>query len=271
MGVSRGYLGRPGLTAERFVPDPFSGVPGARMYRTGDRARRLADGPLDFLGRMDDQVKVRGFRIELGEIDAVVRAHPGVGDAVVIVREDQPGDKRITAYYAPAAGASAPTAAELRAHAAERLPEHMVPSFFVPLEALPLTPNGKVDKRALPAPDGAAAHTAAFAAAETPVEEKLAAIWKALLGVSRVGANDNFFELGGHSLLLAQVQMRVRDELGEDVPMVDLFRYPTVRSLAARLSGAPEDDGGATLAEKAREKADARRSARSERRDRRGR
>jgi amino acid adenylation domain-containing protein len=266
-GVTRGYLGRPGLTAERYLPDPFSGEPGARMYGTGDLVRWLPDGRLDYLRRLDDQVKVRGFRIELGEIGATVRAHSAVRDAAVIVREDRPGDKRITAYFVGAAE-GAPSPAELRAFVAERLPEHMVPSFLVPLEAIPLTTHGKLDRRALPEPEGGATAAHVFVAASGETEETLAAVWREVLGTERVGVNDNFFELGGHSLLLAQVQVRLREVMERDVAMVDLFRFPTVRSLAQHLSGGGEETA-ASLAEKAQEKADARRAARSGRRDRR--
>jgi amino acid adenylation domain-containing protein len=265
-GVTRGYLNRPALTAERYLPNPF-GPAGSRMYRVGDLVRYLPDGTIEYLGRLDHQVKIRGFRIEIGEIEAALAAHPAVREAVVVAREDQPGDRRLAAYLVAADGAEVPGAGELRGWLKERLPEYMVPSAFVPLLALPLTPNGKVDRRALPVP-AATAEEGRYVAAETPVEATLAAIWAAVLGVEKVGANDNFFELGGHSLLLARVQVAVRTELGREVTMVDLFRFPTVRSLAGYLSA--EDPAGPETAGRGREKAETRRAAR-ERRDRRGR
>jgi len=265
VGVTRGYLNRPGLTAEKYIPDAFSGEAGGRLYRTGDRGRWLADGTVEYVGRIDEQVKIRGFRIELGEIEATLRAHPGVADVVVIAREDVPGDKRLAAYVVPVEGAPDPTAAELRGTAAERLPEYMVPSYFIPLKTLPLTPNGKVDRRALPAPDLEAARESAFVAAEGDMEEELAAIWASVLGVERVGMNDNFFEIGGHSLLLAQVQARLKEVLGREVAMVDLFRFPTIRALCAHLGEGVTD----TTAERGQARAEARRAARSSRRGRR--
>ena len=193
-GVSRGYLGRPELTAERFVPDPFAGEAGARLYRSGDRARWLATGELEYLGRTDAQVKVRGFRIEPGEIEAALTALPQVREAVVMVREDAPGQKRLVAYVVGEAGAEV-TAAELREELSARLPEHMVPAAFVELERLPLNANGKIDRRALPAPEMAAAGDE-FVAPRTGVEEVLAGVWADVLGVERVGVEDGFFELG---------------------------------------------------------------------------
>ncbi|MDB4951686.1 MAG: hypothetical protein JWM27_4335 [Gemmatimonadetes bacterium] len=266
-GVTRGYLGRPGLTAERYLPDPFGGDAGARLYRTGDRGRWLGDGSVEYMGRLDEQVKVRGFRIEPGEIESVLRAHPGVADAAVIAREDTPGDPRLVAYVVAAEGAEAPSPADLRAAAAERLPDYMVPAFFVALPALPVTPNGKVDRKALPAPDVESARAAEFVAAEGDLETVLSDVWKGVLGVERVGVNDNFFELGGHSLLLARVQAGLKERLGREVAMVDLFRFPTVRTLAAHLGEGAED----ATAERGQARADARREARSARRDRRGR
>ncbi|HEX2095690.1 MAG TPA: amino acid adenylation domain-containing protein, partial [Longimicrobiaceae bacterium] len=231
-GVARGYLGRPELTAERFVPDPFSGEQGARLYRTGDRARWRADGTLEFLGRTDEQVKIRGFRIEPGEVEAVLRDHPAVRDAVVVAREDAPGDRRLVGYVIPAG--EVPPVAELRALLRERLPEHMVPAALSVLDAFPLTPAGKIDRRALPAPDGARSG-AEYVAPRTPVEEILAGIWAEVLGAERVGVHDNFFELGGHSLLATRVQSRVRTALGVEMPLRALFEAPTVAGLAALL------------------------------------
>jgi amino acid adenylation domain-containing protein len=226
LGVARGYLGRAGLTAERFVADPFATRPGARLYRTGDRARWLADGTLEFMGRTDFQVKVRGFRIEPGEIEAALRQAPGVADCAVVAREDVPGDRRLVAYIVGEAEAEA-----LRAHLRRSLPEHMVPAAFVFLETLPLTPNGKLDRKALPAPEYAA-DADRYVAPRTPEEEVLAGIWAELLHVERVGVHDSFFELGGHSLLVTRVVSRVRQVFGVEVPLRALFEGPTVAELA---------------------------------------
>jgi amino acid adenylation domain-containing protein len=234
-GVARAYHGRPGLTAEKFIPDPFSGQPGARLYRTGDRARWLADGSLEYLGRMDEQVKIRGFRIELGEIESVLRGHPAVTDAAVIAREDVPGDRRIVAYVVGTDG----DAAELRAHLKAQLPEHMVPSAIVAMDALPLTPNGKVDRAGLPAPDARALERTAYAAPRTPAEVAMAEIWAEVLGVEPVGIHDDFFALGGHSLLATRVVSRVRQSLGVELPLRHLFESPTIAELCRHL-----DDGG---------------------------
>ncbi|MFY0568156.1 non-ribosomal peptide synthase/polyketide synthase [Archangium lansingense] len=241
-GVSRGYLGRPELTAERFLPDPFSTTPGARMYRTGDLAKYRADGNLEYLGRTDFQVKVRGFRIELGEIETVLDKHPGVRQVVVVAREDRPGDKRLVAYLTPS-GEQAPTAAELRAHLKQHLPEHMVPSAFVVLEQLPLTPNGKINRKALPAPEASGDSTTEYIAPRTPTEELLARIWSEILSVPRVGIRDNFFQLGGHSLLATRVTSRLYQALDRRVSVLTLFQNPTIELLAEALrqqQGTPE-------------------------------
>jgi amino acid adenylation domain-containing protein len=231
-GLSRGYRGRPDLTAERFIPDPFSAGPGARLYRTGDLARWLPDGTLDFLGRIDHQVKVRGFRIELGEIEAALAQHPGIRQNVVIVREDTPGAKRLVAYLAAAEG-EAPKAADLRAFLKEKLPEYMIPALFLPLEALPLTPNGKIDRRALPAPDKSVLASAReYVAPSTPEEETLAAIWAEVLGLDRIGAQDDFFEMGGDSLLVIKVVSKAT-KAGIGVTTKQLFQNRTIRELAA--------------------------------------
>ncbi|HEX2207305.1 MAG TPA: amino acid adenylation domain-containing protein [Longimicrobium sp.] len=238
-GLTRGYLGRPGLTAERFVPDPF-GAPGSRLYRTGDRARRKTDGVLEFLGRVDFQVKLRGFRVEPGEIEAALRAHPSVGGAVARVRGEGAA-ARLVAYVVPRDPDAPPAGTELRAALRERLPEYMVPSTFVVVDAFPLTPSGKIDRRALPAPD-AQPEGRAFAAPRTPREEALAEVWREVLGVERVGVEDDFFELGGHSLLATQVLSRVRREVGVELPLRALFEAPTVRALAERLEAATAAD-----------------------------
>ena len=209
-GLARGYLNRPELTAEKFIPDPFSDEPGARLYRTGDLARYLPDGNIEFLGRIDNQVKVRGHRIELDEIDTLLRHHPDVRETVVIVREDQPGIKRLVAYVVSDPGAT-PTTSELRRFLGENLPDYMVPSVFVPLDRLPLTASCKVDRRALPAPDGSRPEIEeTYEAPRTAIEQSLAAIWAEVLGVERVGIHDNFFELGGDSLSAVRVISRTR-------------------------------------------------------------
>jgi amino acid adenylation domain-containing protein len=234
-GLARGYLGRPDLTAERFVPDPFGGAPGGRLYRTGDLGRYLADGRIQFLGRLDHQVKVRGFRIELGEIETALRRHPAVRDVVVTARQDAPGGRGLVAYVAAEEGRST-GAAELREHLRLSLPEYMVPSAFVLLERLPLTPNGKVDRRALPSPEAHREPRAPRLAPSGEVERAVASVWGDLLGIARVGRDENFFDLGGHSLLLVQVHARLRGLFPEaELGIVDLFRYPTVRALAEAL------------------------------------
>jgi amino acid adenylation domain-containing protein len=230
-GLARGYLNRPELTAERFVPDPF-GEAGERLYRTGDLVHRLADGRLDFLGRIDHQVKVRGFRVELGEIEAALVALAGVSEAVVVAREDTPGDQRLVAYVIGDVAADA-----LRQSLRQKLPDYMVPAAFVALAVLPLTPNGKVDRKALPAPEWQ--HAAeSYLAPRTPVEEVLAGIWAEVLGLERVGAVDHFFHLGGHSLLATRVMSRLHGAFGVEMPLRDLFEAPTLADLAARLEAA---------------------------------
>ncbi|HEX3560510.1 MAG TPA: amino acid adenylation domain-containing protein [Pyrinomonadaceae bacterium] len=230
--VARGYLGRAGLTAAAFIPDPSSAEPGARLYRTGDVARHLADGQIEFLGRGDQQVKVRGFRIELGEIETALGEHEGVRDCVVAARAGAQGDTRLTAYVVTAQG-RAPSGGELRAFLKERLPEHMLPSAYVFLDRLLLTPHGKVDRRALPQPEGDTRELdAPFVAPRNAVEEVLCEIFAEVLGVERVGVNDNFFELGGHSLLATQIASRVRKAFQPDLPLRRVFEAPTVGALA---------------------------------------
>ncbi|HET9228124.1 MAG TPA: amino acid adenylation domain-containing protein, partial [Thermoanaerobaculia bacterium] len=231
-GLARGYFDRPDLTAERFVPDPFSGEPGARLYRTGDLARELPDGNLHYLGRVDHQVKIRGFRIELGEIEAVLLRHPAVREAVAVARET-PAGKQLVAYLS---ADPPPSAAELREHLLRTLPEHMAPAAFVRLEALPRTANGKVDRRALPEPDRESAGLETECVApRTPVEERLAALFRELLQVEP-GVHDDFFALGGHSLLAGQLVSRVRSELGVELPLRDIYRCPTLAGLAERVA-----------------------------------
>ena len=248
--VARGYLGRPALTAERFVPSPFGPEPGARLYSPGDRARWRADGELEYLGRRDQQVKIRGFRVEPGEIEAVLREREDVGDCAVVAREDVPGDRRLVAYVA---GQARPD--ELRAHLRRSLPEHMVPSAFVLLDRLPLTPSGKLDRGALPAPDLAPAEDE-YVAPSTPLETEMAAIWADVLRVERVGRDHGFFQLGGHSLLLLRLQAAIRDRMGRKVSVVDLFRFPTVallsEHLGAHADAAPAPRRGSERAAKRR-------------------
>jgi amino acid adenylation domain-containing protein/non-ribosomal peptide synthase protein (TIGR01720 family)/FkbM family methyltransferase len=232
-GVARGYLRRPDLTAEKFLPDPFGDQPGARLYRTGDLVRYLPDGNLEFLGRLDDQVKIRGYRIELGEIEAWLSRHPALQEVVVVVREERPGERRLVAYGVADARNGIPTATELRSFLTEQLPEYMIPSAFVMLAALPLTPNGKVDRQALPRPEPSRPEVATgFVAPRTPPEAILGDIWQEVLGVGQVGVHDNFFELGGDSILCMQVIAKA-NQVGLALTPKQLFQYPTVAGLAA--------------------------------------
>ncbi|MFL6290868.1 MAG: amino acid adenylation domain-containing protein, partial [Thermoanaerobaculia bacterium] len=256
-----GYVYQPELTAAQFLPDPF-GEAGGRLYRTGDRARYFADGNLEFLGRVDSQVKIRGYRIELGEIEIGLLRHPGVREAVVLAREltreELPGEKRLVGYIVPSRQ-PAPSTSELRAFLQETLPEYMVPWTFVELETLPVTGNGKLDRAALPAPREVRAEAAAFTAPRNDLERAIAGAWREVLGLDQVGVQESFFEVGGSSLLLARLQSRLRQALGREIPFVELFRHPTIESLAKSLEGEipkPEEK-----AEQARARTETRREA----------
>ncbi|MFL6284240.1 MAG: amino acid adenylation domain-containing protein, partial [Pyrinomonadaceae bacterium] len=244
-GLARGYVGRAALTAERFVPHPFSAEQGARLYKTGDVVRQLSDGRVEFIGRVDNQVKVRGYRIELGEIEAALSSHAAVRGCAVLVREDEPGDKRVVAYVVAAesvethAESGAVTVTGLREYLKGRLPEYMVPSAFVMLDELPLTLNGKVDRKALPAPDSSSVSSAdTYVAPRDAVEEALCEVWAEVLRLERVGVRDNFFDLGGHSLLATQVVSRVRQLTQVELPLRVFFESPTVEALARYVASA---------------------------------
>ncbi len=255
VGLARGYCNRPELTRDKFVANPFSSTPGARLYRTGDLGRYLPDGRIEYLGRMDHQVKVRGFRIELGEIESALAGHSGVREAVVAVREDVPGDKRLVAYVTAKDGA-APTDSELRDLLRAKLPEFMVPSAFVILERFPVTPNGKVDRKALPAPqESGPSLVGPSLLPRNEMEHAIAAIWLEVLHLEKVGVEDSFFRLGGHSLLLVQVQNRLEKVLNKSLSMMDLFRYPTISSLAAHLSQKEKADAPLVESKKLEQKA----------------
>jgi amino acid adenylation domain-containing protein len=252
IGLARGYHNRPDLTAEKFIPDPFRKEPGARLYKTGDLARFLPDGTIEYLGRLDNQVKIRGFRIELGEIESVLTGLPGVREAVVVAREDVPGDKRLVAYLTAQAG-EPPKVSELRSLLQAKLPEYMVPSAFVTLDRFALTPNGKVDRKALPAPGLERPESGAnYLAPDTPTERILADIWAKSLGLKKVGVHDNFFDLGGNSLLMGRVQVKICEALKTNISLVEMFRYPTIHSLAQHLS---KPSGESTRLQNARNRA----------------
>jgi acyl carrier protein len=249
-GVGRGYLNRPDLTAEKFVSNPFPssnstrGDPnngedkmGGRLYKSGDLARYLPNGIIEFIGRSDCQVKLHGFRIELGEVECVLGRHPKVSDTVVIAREDTPGDKRLVAYVV-ASHESIPTFSELRSFLKQKLPDYMIPTALVFLDLLPLTPNGKVDRRALPVPGAQRPDMEeSFAAPRNAVEEALAEIWGEILRIEKVGIKDNFFELGGHSLMATRIISRLSNDFQVAVPLRQLFLYPTIAELALFIAG----------------------------------
>jgi amino acid adenylation domain-containing protein len=234
-GLARGYLNRPDLTAEKFIPNPFSMDGNSRLYRTGDLVRYRADGQIEFLGRIDHQVKLRGFRIELGEIETALKRHPSIQQAVVIVREDTPNNQRLVAYFVPSADPQ-PDHNDLRALLKHRLPDYMVPSDFVAMRELPLTPNGKIDRKALPAPEGKRTKDHKYLAPRDTFEQNLCEAWAAVLSLDKVGIRDNFFDLGGHSLLAVQLWLRIQQILpGKDLPLSTLLEAPTVELLAAHL------------------------------------
>jgi hypothetical protein len=237
--VARGYLNRDELTAERFVPDPYAAQAGARMYKTGDVGRWLADGNLEFLGRNDDQVKIRGFRIELGEIAERLHEHPAVEEAVVIAREDAPGEKRLVAYYSSSTLHAFPDPesrpSDLRSFLSQRLPEHMVPAAYVLLESFPVTPNGKLDRKALPAPVGNAYAVRQYAPPQGNLETALAQIWAEVLKLERVGRYDDFFALGGQSLLALRVLYRVNDCFQTELSVRTLLEHSVLMDFAQKL------------------------------------
>jgi amino acid adenylation domain-containing protein len=263
-GVARGYLNRPELTSERFVEDRFAERPGALMYKSGDLARRIESGDVEYLGRADSQVKIRGFRIELGEIEATLADHPLVQQAVVSARKDGPGEPKLVAYFVKKAH-GAPTAQDLRQFLKQRLPDHMVPYAYVLLDALPLTVNGKIDRSDLPPPGERIVAESGVAA--TKLEQEIAEIWRQVLGTPRVGVGDNFFDLGGDSLLLATVHARLRQHLKIEIPITDLFEFSTVRSLARRIGDKTSEGRSFTGAQ---ERAKNQRSAFAQRRGRLG-
>ena len=234
-GQSQGYINLPELTAERFIPNPFSGEPGARLYKTGDLVRFLEAGDIEFLGRLDDQVKVRGFRIELGEVESALSSHPAVREAVALARENRQGNKVLVGYVTT--DQDHLNLSQLRSHLKERLPAHMIPSVFVILNSFPLTSNGKLDRKALPAPDVDQAELKG-AAARTMIEEVLIGIWSDVIGLKQPGVHDNFFAIGGHSLLATQLVSRVRSAFEIELPLREIFTHPTIAELAARVEAA---------------------------------
>ena len=228
--MARGYVNRPDLTTERFIRDPFATGDAARVYRTGDLVRHRADGVLEFLGRIDHQVKLRGFRIELGEIEATLSKIDGIEQAVVIVREDTPGDQRLVAYLRSGIELEAN---DIRDQLYASLPQYMVPAAFMFLDEMPLTPNGKVDRKQLPAPEWTAEND--YIAPRTSIEQQLSDIWQSVLHIEKIGVQDNFFVLGGHSLLATQLVARIRRELELELPLMYIFDYPSVESLAVSI------------------------------------
>ncbi|MEW6735979.1 MAG: amino acid adenylation domain-containing protein, partial [Acidobacteriota bacterium] len=236
VGLARGYLNRADLTAEKFLPNPYSGEAGARLYRTGDLARYRADGNIEFIGRIDNQIKVRGFRIELGEVEAALSECAEVREAVVIVREDVPGDRRLVAYLVSIDGKAIATTL-VREQLKHKLPEYMIPSAYVMMEKLPLTANGKLDRKTLPMPENLSSQVeAGYLPPRNDVEQRLVTIWQEVLKIRNIGICDNFFDLGGHSLLMAQVHDKIRKVFSTNISMIDLFKYPTISLLVKHLN-----------------------------------
>jgi acyl-coenzyme A synthetase/AMP-(fatty) acid ligase/aryl carrier-like protein len=235
-GLARGYLNQPGLTASRFLANPFGKQPGARMYKTGDLVLRRPNGDLEFLGRADDQIKLRGFRIELGEIESVLATYPGIREAVVLLRKDVPDEERLVAYFVLNGGAQNPAAAELRDFLLAKLPDYMIPAAFIAMEAFPLTPNGKIDRRALPAPDWSGQTRASqYVAPRTAEEQSMARIWAEVLRLEKVGVNDNLFELGADSLHVFQIAARA-NKAGVPVTPRQILQFRSVGAILAELS-----------------------------------
>jgi amino acid adenylation domain-containing protein len=238
IGLARGYLNQPALTAQKFVPHPHTTSPGARLYRTGDRARRHHNGTIEFLGRQDNQIKIRGFRIEPGEIETLLTQHPAIRECAVTAREDTPGDRRLTAYLTPTTPTHTTTPDQLRSHLQTKLPAYMIPTNYVWITNLPLTPNGKLDHKKLPAPtpQNPLPHNT-YTPPTTPTQTTLTKIWQDVLGINHIGTHDNFFDLGGHSLLATQVTSRIRTTLNYDLPLRQLFEHPTIHTLATTIDG----------------------------------
>ena len=255
-GLARGYLDRPEQTAERFLPNPFCDKAGARLYKTGDRARYLSDGNIEFLGRIDHQVKIRGFRIELGEIESALGQHPAIREAVVVLCEESTEDKALVAYFV-CHDSQVPSVSDLRNFLQEQLPNFMMPAAFVRLEALPLTTNGKVDRQSLPSPGNLRPELeTAYVAPRNELEQTITALWQNVLKVEKIGVHDNFFDLGGHSLLLAEAHAKLKTVIREDFPMVAMFQFPTISSLANHLS---QDQANAPSFQQSRDRAETRR------------
>jgi hypothetical protein len=262
-GVTRGYHDRPDLSAERFIPDPYRGE-GARMYWTGDLGSFQPDGTIAFLGRVDHQVKIRGYRIELGEIEARLERHDAVRAAVVTLHESRPGDQRLVAYVVPSG--DAPDAATLRDELRQTLPEYMVPSRFVTIDRVPLTPNGKIDRNALPSPEEVPATPVQHVEPANELERTIAGAWCSTLGIEQVGVQQNFFDVGGHSLLVVQLHRKLRDVVSQPLSLVDLYRFPTIRSLTDHLTS----QGSGAALEESTDRAEKRKRALAGMRRRRG-
>jgi acyl carrier protein len=239
-GVARAYLNRPNLTQERFTPDPYSAI-GGRLYKSGDLARFRPDGNIEFLGRIDDQVKLRGFRIELGEVEAALLSHPAVRGAAATVIGSNTADRRLVGYIVPA-GDHAPESSQLREFLADQLPDYFIPSTFVTLGELPVTPNGKIDRKSLPAPNPTGSRkTGGQTLPRSDTERAITDIWRRVLATDSIGVHDNFFDIGGHSLLLAEVQVQLEQKFQRKISMIDLMQFPNVASLAAQLNHDAKD------------------------------